>query len=114
MQILKYGAARLAIFFAVFALLIILDAGLFVAIIGATVVSLAVSYLFLNPMRLKAGNELANAWQGRRSAQGKSESEDADAEDAYTKGRFLDPEDHGALNSSEESDDGRQQNTKGE
>lgn len=91
MQILKYGAVRLAIFFAVFALCVVLRTGWLWAAVVATIVSFAVSYLVLNPMRLKANSELQNAWEGRRGAAGKTESEDADIEDSYTQGRFMDP-----------------------
>lgn len=91
MQILKYGAVRLAIFFAVFALCVVLRTGWLWAAVVATIVSFAVSYLVLNPMRLRANRELQNAWEGRRGAAGKSESEDADVEDSYTQGRFMDP-----------------------
>lgn len=91
MQILKYGAVRLAIFFAVFALCVVLRTGWLWAAVVATIVSFAVSYLVLNPMRLRANRELQNAWEGRRGAAGKTESEDADIEDSYTQGRFMDP-----------------------
>ena len=91
MSILKYGVLRLAIFFATFALCVWLGTGWLWACVVAVVISFGVSYLFLNPVRLAAGKELADAWQGRRTERGKQEQSDMDVEDAYTQGRFLDP-----------------------
>lgn len=93
MKIFKYGLVRLAIFFGVFALCLVLETGWLLATIIAVVVAFSVSYLFLNTMRLDAGQELGNAWEGRRSAKGKQEKSDAAAEDAYTEGRFMDVSD---------------------
>ncbi|MBB4735807.1 DUF4229 domain-containing protein [Micrococcus cohnii] len=88
MRILLYGLVRLAIFAAVWGLCLWLGTGFLVAVIVATVLTFAISYLFLDRLRRSATSQLNEAWAGRPGRRGRTEQADADAEDAYTQGRY--------------------------
>lgn len=90
MNILKYGAVRLAVFFVVFAACVLLQTGWILATVIAALAALAAGYLFFNTLRLKAAQDLARAWEGRPGQRGRTEQTDMDVEDAYTEGRFYD------------------------
>ena len=91
MNILKYALIRLAVFFVVWGACVYLGTGWVIATVIAAVVALAAGYLFFNRLRLAAGQDLANAWEGRPGQRGRQEQSDMDVEDAYTEGRFFDP-----------------------
>lgn len=64
--------------------------------IAAAVIALAAGYLFFNELRTGATRDVADKWEGRgrnRVERGRTEQADMDVEDAYTEGRYLDPED---------------------
>ena len=79
MNLLKYALVRLAVFFVVWGACIYLGTGWVIATVIAALVALA------------AGQDLANAWEGRPGQRGRQEQSDAEAEDAYTQGRYFDP-----------------------
>lgn len=91
MNLLKYALVRLAVFFVVWGACIYLGTGWVIATVIAALVALATGYLFFNRLRLAAGQDLANAWEGRPGQRGRQEQSDAEAEDAYTQGRYFDP-----------------------
>lgn len=83
MHFLKFTLLRLALFFAVFALIYwVIGWGMWVAAAFGLVVAFAISYLFFNKLRLAAANELADRLAGRRSEGARIAEEDAAAEDA--------------------------------
>lgn len=89
MRIFYYGLLRVVFFFAIWAAVYYLtNFGMIVALVVATILTFAVSYLFLTRLRLGAARDLQDAWEGRRGRRGRTEAADADAEDAYTEGRF--------------------------
>ena len=91
MNLLKYALIRLAVFFVVFGACVLLRTGWVIATVVAALVALASGYLFFNDLRLRAGQDLGNAWEGRQGQRGRQEQSDMDVEDAYTEGRFYDP-----------------------
>ena len=95
-RVFKYAVIRLAVFFVVWGACMLLGLGWVFSTIAAAVIALAAGYLFFNDLRTGAGRDVASAWQGRGEASKDrdrfaSERADADAEDAYTEGRYLDP-----------------------
>ncbi|MEO4039154.1 DUF4229 domain-containing protein [Micrococcaceae bacterium Sec6.3] len=88
MRLFLYGLVRVLLFFAVWGVSLWLGLGLVMSTIVAAVLTFAISYLFLTRLRLGATQDLAAAWEGRPGRPGRIEQTDADAEDAYTEGRF--------------------------
>ena len=88
MRLFLYGLVRVLLFFAVWGVSLWLGLGLVMSTIVAAVLTFAISYLFLTRLRLGATQDLAAAWEGRPGRRGRIEQTDADAEDAYTEGRF--------------------------
>ena len=95
--LLKYSVLRLALFVAVLALLAVFGMGQLFAIIGAALVSMMLSYLFLSGPRNAAASELAERVQRRAAAHGPSGAQaDAAHEDAAVDGGVPeDPPSHG-------------------
>lgn len=92
MRVFTYALIRLAVFFVVWGACMLLQLGWVFSTIIAAVIALAAGYLFFNHLRVGAGQDVAAAWQGRgKTERFASEQADADAEDAYTEGRYFDP-----------------------
>jgi Protein of unknown function (DUF4229) len=94
-RLLKYALIRLAIFFVVWGACMLLNLGWVFSTIAAAIIALAAGYLFFNDLRTGATQDVADKWEGRgrgRADRGKTEQADMDAEDAYTEGRYFDPE----------------------
>ncbi|MDY6055219.1 DUF4229 domain-containing protein [Micrococcus sp.] len=91
MRLFLYGLVRVVLFIALWALCYaVLGLPMLFAVAVAAILTFAVSYLFLTGLRLGASQDLQNAWEGRPGRRGRIEQSDADAEDAYTAGRFPD------------------------
>ncbi|MGW3945269.1 DUF4229 domain-containing protein [Micrococcus endophyticus] len=88
MRILYYGLLRVALFFVLWWVGLQLDLGMVMATLAAAILTFAVSYLFLGRLRRGATQDLSAAWEGRPGRRGRTEAADAEAEDAYTQGRF--------------------------
>ena len=88
MRILYYGLLRVALFFVLWWVGLQLGLGMVMATLAAAILTFAVSYLFLGRLRTGATEDLSAAWEGRPGRRGRTETADADAEDAYTQGRF--------------------------
>ncbi|MCT1760541.1 MULTISPECIES: DUF4229 domain-containing protein [Micrococcus] len=89
MRIFFYGLVRVVLFVALWALFYyVMDLWMIFAVIAAAILAFAVSYLFLDRLRTGATEDLSAAWEGRPGRRGRTETADADAEDAYTEGRF--------------------------
>lgn len=96
MRVFTYALIRLAIFFVVWGACMLLGLGWIFSTVVAAIIALAAGYLFFNDLRTGAGQDVANAWEGRGGAAKErdrfaSERADAEAEDAYTEGRYFDP-----------------------
>lgn len=93
MRVFLYGLVRVLTFFVIAGICLLLETGFVVAVIVATVLTLAISYLFLGRLRRSATQEWNDSWfgHGANTRRGAVEQADADAEDAYTEGRFHDP-----------------------
>lgn len=63
----------------------------FYGLIVGLVTGFALTYLFTPKLRQQASEDLVRALDSRK--RNKTAMDDADAEDAYTKGRFADPQD---------------------
>ena len=86
MQFFKYTVIRLALFFVVFLpLVFLLQWPLYTAGLIALVIAFALSYLFLNKMRLAANADVQKMFNARGPKKTKHDLEDEEAED-----RFLD------------------------
>ena len=88
MRILYYGLLRVALFFVLWWVGPQLGLGMVMATLAAAILTFAVSYLFLGRLRRGATQDLSAAWEGRPGRRGRTEAADAEAEDAYTQGRF--------------------------
>ena len=89
MRIFFYGLVRVVLFVALWALFYyVMGLWMIFAVIAAAILAFAVSYLFLDRLRTGATEDLSAAWEGRPGRRGRTETADADAEDAYTEGRF--------------------------
>ena len=88
MRILYYGLLRVALFFVLWWVGLQLGLGMVMATLAAAILTFAVSYLFLGRLRRGATQDLTAAWEGRPGRRGRTEAADAEAEDAYTQGRF--------------------------
>ena len=88
MRILSYGLLRVALFFVLWWVGLQLGLGMVMATLAAAILTFAVSYLFLGRLRRGATQDLSAAWEGRPGRRGRTEAADAEAEDAYTQGRF--------------------------
>ncbi|GAA3783206.1 DUF4229 domain-containing protein [Micrococcus endophyticus] len=88
MRILYYGLLRVALFFVLWWVGLQLGLGMVMATLAAAILTFAVSYLFLGRLRRGASQDLSAAWEGRPGRRGRTEAADAEAEDAYTQGRF--------------------------
>ena len=88
MRILYYGLLRVALFFVLWWVGLQLGLGMVMATLAAAILTCAVSYLFLGRLRRGATQDLSAAWEGRPGRRGRTEAADAEAEDAYTQGRF--------------------------
>jgi len=87
-RILYYGLLRVALFFVLWWVGLQLGLGMVMATLAAAILTFAVSYLFLGRLRRGATQDLSAAWEGRPGRRGRTEAADAEAEDAYTQGRF--------------------------
>ena len=88
MRLFLYGLVRVLLFVVIWGVCMQLGVGLILSTLVAAVLTFAVSYLFLGSLRLGATQDLSAAWEGRPGRQGRTEQADADAEDAFTAGRF--------------------------
>lgn len=88
MRIFFYGLVRVALFFVLWWVGLQLGLGMVMATLAAAILTFAVSYLFLGRLRRGATQDLSSAWEGRPGRRGRTETADAEAEDAYTQGRF--------------------------
>ena len=88
MRIFFYGLVRVALFFVLWWVGLQLGLGMVMATLAAAILTFAVSYLFLGRLRRGATQDLSAAWEGRPGRRGRTEAADAEAEDAYTEGRF--------------------------
>ncbi len=88
MRILYYGLLRVVLFFVLWWVGLQLGLGMVMATLAAAILTFAVSYLFLGRLRRGATQDLSAAWEGRPGRRGRTEAADAEAEDAYTQGRF--------------------------
>nr|WP_205810571.1 MULTISPECIES: DUF4229 domain-containing protein [Micrococcus] len=79
---------RVALFFVLWWVGLQLGLGMVMATLAAAILTFAVSYLFLGRLRRGATQDLSAAWEGRPGRRGRTEAADAEAEDAYTQGRF--------------------------
>nr|WP_221433017.1 DUF4229 domain-containing protein [Micrococcus endophyticus] len=79
---------RVALFFVLWWVGLQLGLGMVMATLAAAILTFAVSYLFLGRLRRGASQDLSAAWEGRPGRRGRTEAADAEAEDAYTQGRF--------------------------
>jgi hypothetical protein len=87
-RIFFYGLVRVALFLVLWWVGLQLGLGMVMATLAAAILTFAVSYLFLGRLRRGATQDLSSAWEGRPGRRGRTETADADAEDAYTEGRF--------------------------
>lgn len=89
MRIFFYGLVRVVVFVALWALFYyVMNLWMIFAVIAAAILAFAVGYLFLGRLRRGATQDLSAAWEGRPGRRGRTEAADAEAEDAYTQGRF--------------------------
>lgn len=88
MRIFFYGLVRVVLFFVLWWVGLQLGLGMVMATLAAAILTFAVSYLFLGRLRRGATQDLSAAWEGRPGRRGRTEAADAEAEDAYTQGRF--------------------------
>jgi Protein of unknown function (DUF4229) len=82
LPVLKYFLARLVLFLACTAVLGLLGAGRFVALVGGLFVSLLLSYVLLRRLRDPATTAIAERVQARRERRAPHPDEDALIEDA--------------------------------
>jgi Protein of unknown function (DUF4229) len=81
--LMKYTVLRAALFVGVLVLLSLLGAGRLIAIVGAAVVSMLLSYIFLRRPREAVTSVIADRVEKRTTARGPSAAElDAATEDA--------------------------------
>mgnify|MGYP002735517489 FL=1 len=85
-----YTALRFVLFGVGFFLTIFLTDNVFYAVLVGLVVGFALTYLFTPKLRQQASEDLMRALDS--SKRNKTAVDDADAEDAYTQGRFVDPQ----------------------
>lgn len=89
MRFLLYGLIRIVVFVGVWYLCMALDFGMMLSLLVALILSFAVGYLGLRRLRDGAAADMAAWRQGTvRQRRGRTEQADAQAEDAYTEGRF--------------------------
>ncbi|MBV1779775.1 DUF4229 domain-containing protein [Paeniglutamicibacter sp. ABSL32-1] len=88
MQFFKYTVIRLALFFVVFLpLVVLLRWPIFTAGLVALLIAFALSYLFLNKLRLAANTDVQKMFNSKGPKKSKQDLDDEAAED-----RFLDGE----------------------
>ncbi|MGJ5591241.1 DUF4229 domain-containing protein [Micrococcus lylae] len=89
MRFLLYGLIRIVVFVGVWYLCMAMDLGMVLSVLVALILSFAVGYLGLRRLRDGATEDMA-AWRRgvSRNRRGRTEQADAEAEDAYTEGRF--------------------------
>ena len=80
--LLKYTVFRLALFVAALALLAALGAGLIVAVVGAALISMLLSYLFLKRPREELARLIQDRTEKRLAVREKVGEHDASIEDA--------------------------------
>ena len=89
MRFLLYGLIRIVVFVGVWYLCMALNFGMALSLVVALILSFAVGYLGLRRLRDGAAADMAAWRQGvSKDRRGRTEQADADAEDAYTEGRF--------------------------
>ena len=86
-----YTALRFLLFGVAFFVTVFLTDNVFYALVVGLVVGFALTYLFTPKLRQQASEDLMRALDSRK--RNKTAMNDADAEDAYTQGRFVDPQD---------------------
>lgn len=94
MKLFTYGLLRIGLFIIAFLAVLYLAQNIWFAAAVGLVVSFGVGYLLTPRLRESAGQEMSRV-MGRRkkkSRQSKTAALDADAEDAYTDGRFMETE----------------------
>jgi hypothetical protein len=88
-RFLLYGLIRIVVFVGVWYLCMALDFGMVFSLVVALILSFAVGYLGLRRLRDGAAADMAAWRQGvAKGRRGRTEQADAEAEDAYTEGRF--------------------------
>ncbi|HJF13578.1 MAG TPA: DUF4229 domain-containing protein [Enteractinococcus helveticum] len=91
MKFWMYTALRFLLFGVGFFITVFLTDNVFYALAVGLVVGFALTYLFTPKLRQDASQDLMRALDSRK--RNKTAVDDADAEDAYTQGRFADPQD---------------------
>src|SRR5699024_3642449 len=91
MKFWMYTALRFLLFGVGFFVTVFLTDNVFYALAVGLVVGFALTYLSTPKLRQDASQDLMRALDSRK--RNKTAVDDADAEDAYTQGRFADPQD---------------------
>lgn len=91
MRFWLYTGLRFLLFGVGFFITIFFTDNVFYALGVGLVVGFALTYLFTPKLRQQASEDLVRALDSRQ--RNKTAMDDADAEDAYTQGRFVDPQD---------------------
>ncbi|MGL3806922.1 DUF4229 domain-containing protein [Paeniglutamicibacter sp. R2-26] len=87
MQFLKYTVIRLALFFVVFLpLVFLLRWPVYVSGLVALIVAFAISYLFLNKLRLAANADVQKMFAANGPKKSKRQLSDEEAEDSFLDG----------------------------
>ena len=87
MQFLKYTVIRLALFFVVFVpLVFLLRWPVYVSGLVALIVAFAISYLFLNKLRLAANADVQKMFAANGPKKSKRQLSDEEAEDSFLDG----------------------------
>lgn len=91
MKFWTYTALRFLLFGLGFFVTIFFTNNPFYALLVGLVTGFALTYLFTPKLRREASEDLMRALDSKK--RNKTAVDDADAEDAYTQGRFMDPQD---------------------
>ena len=91
MKFWLYTALRFLLFGVGFLITLFFTNSLIFAVIVGLVTGFALTYLFTPKLRKDASEDLMKALDSRKRS--KTATDDAEAEDAFTQGRFADPED---------------------
>lgn len=91
MKFWLYTALRFVLFGVGFFITLYFTDSLIFALVVGLVVGFALTYLFTPKLRKDASEDLVRAMDSRK--RNKTATDDADAEDAYTEGRFADADD---------------------
>ena len=91
MKFWMYTALRFLLFGLGFFITVLFTNNVFYALAVGLVTGFALTYLFTPKLRKEASEDLMRALDSRK--RNKVAMDDADAEDAYTQGRYADPQD---------------------